>query len=465
MRHITIILAIMMAGMLLVPFPHASGQKQEAAEWRGKLKNGHIITKSDLSQILRRHRECLDSSCNKGQRADLRNAELHRADLREAYLIEAEMAGAKLMKANLSGANLTQADLSGADLRDADLSAAVLFSTKLQGTDLREANLRGAQMNGTVIDENTQIDQKWRLVWELVNKGGVGRDLSGVDLSGASLHRAKLSRADLRGANLSEAELLGAELVDADLRKANLHAANLVRADLTRAKLTEANLNKALGAVADFSNSYFEPENVEELVILGAKGLSTIRFLKPKPVVDLRNMARESGLRSQERALTSALRKHRLRTAEQYERIFEYVLLDLPTDSGANPWRSLLTLFLLIPVFSILYMIVLRIPGKDGIWKVWIPERVRKDLGEKKPIRLTLRGPAVLWVGIYFSVLSAFSIGWRELNVGNWIARMQPREYTLRASGWVRTVSGIQSLISVYLTALWLLAYFGRPFQ
>ena len=42
---------------------------------------------------------------------------------------------------------------------------------------------------------------------------------------------------------------------------------------------------------------------------------------------------------------------------------------------------------------------------------------------------------------------------------------MQSREYTLRATGWVRTVSGIQSLLSVYLLALGALTYFGRPFE
>jgi hypothetical protein len=42
---------------------------------------------------------------------------------------------------------------------------------------------------------------------------------------------------------------------------------------------------------------------------------------------------------------------------------------------------------------------------------------------------------------------------------------MQPREYELHASGWVRVVSGIQSLISVYLVALPILTYFGTPFE
>jgi hypothetical protein len=60
---------------------------------------------------------------------------------------------------------------------------------------------------------------------------------------------------------------------------------------------------------------------------------------------------------------------------------------------------------------------------------------------------------------------SAFHIGWRELNVGAWISRIQPKEYEMRATGWVRVAAGLQSLLSVYLIALWTLTYFGRPFQ
>ncbi len=86
--------------------------------------------------------------------------------------------------------------------------------------------------------------------------------------------------------------------------------------------------------------------------------------------------------------------------------------------------------------------------GKERIVRIRPPSR--EDLagapqGESR----------LLCTSLYFSVLSAFHLGWRELNVGTWIARMQPREYTLRATGWVRTVSGIQSLLSVYLLALW----------
>jgi hypothetical protein len=49
--------------------------------------------------------------------------------------------------------------------------------------------------------------------------------------------------------------------------------------------------------------------------------------------------------------------------------------------------------------------------------------------------------------------------------VGRWIERIKREETTLKATGWLRTLSGFQSLMSVYLLALWLLTYFGRPFE
>jgi len=198
---------------------------------------------------------------------------------------------------------------------------------------------------------------------------------------------------------------------------------------------------------------------------LGAKGLSTIEFERFTPIVSLRNIAKDCGFRNEERALTAALRKHRLIKTPMYERIFEYMLVDFPTDSGANPWRSLISLFLSIILFSLIYARSLKRDGEDGIWRVWIVDRVRKDLGSEEPIRLTVAGFNRIKGAFYFSVFSAFSIGWRELDLSYWIARLQRREFVLRPTGWIRTVSGFQSLISLYFLALWAITYFGRPFE
>jgi len=39
------------------------------------------------------------------------------------------------------------------------------------------------------------------------------------------------------------------------------------------------------------------------------------------------------------------------------------------------------------------------------------------------------------------------------------------RQYDVKATGWVRSLAGIQSVVSIYLFALWILTYFGRPFN
>jgi hypothetical protein len=107
---------------------------------------------------------------------------------------------------------------------------------------------------------------------------------------------------------------------------------------------------------------------------------------------------------------------------------------------------------------------------------MWEEKRIDKDEGSNKPQRQTgfptarprrrfARIVSILLLATYFSFLSALRIGWSGLNFGTWISRIQPREYTLHATGWVRVISGLQSLISVYLVALTILTYFGTPFE
>ena len=123
-------------------------------------------------------------------------------------------------------------------------------------------------------------------------------------------------------------------------------------------------------------------------------------------------------------------------------------------------------MLVLIVLFTPAYWRVLRKPNADGIWRAWGDDRRSQDLGKNDAERpIELHGMKAWRVALYFSVVSSFHIGWRELNVGNWISRLQRYEFTYRATGLIRTVSGVQSLLSVYLVAIWALTYFGRPFE
>jgi hypothetical protein len=123
------------------------------------------ISPDELAEILRLHKLWILGD-PKGQKADLRFADLRSADLRFA------------------------------DLRSADLRYADLGSANLRYADLGSANLRSA-------------------------------DLGFADLRYADLRYANLGLADLRYANLGYADLGSANLGYADLWSANLRYANL----------------------------------------------------------------------------------------------------------------------------------------------------------------------------------------------------------------------------------------------
>lgn len=72
--------------------------------------------------------------------------------------------------------------------------------------------------------------------------------------------------------------------------------------------------------------------------------------------------------------------------------------------------------------------------------------------------RLQIKLPKPEWrvyrAALCFSFLSAFNIGFHEINVGQWLRSLTRQEFDIKAVGWARTMAGLQSLISVYLVAL-----------
>ncbi len=207
--------------------------------------------------------------------------------------------------------------------------------------------------------------------------------------------------------------------------------------------------------------------------ISSALHLSKLKYEdSPHALVELREAFKKAGLLAQERKITYSI-KHSRRKAlwkqgiwGKLESLFNLIFFELTCRYGMKPGRPLIVMLMLICFLTIPYTIVLMWPSqREGIWQIWFADRVHKHLGSDEPIRLRLGFFRALKFGFFFSILSAFSIGWREINVRNWIVRLQRQEYILRATGWVRTVSGLQSLISVYLMALWVLTYFGRLFE
>ncbi|RUS94453.1 hypothetical protein DSM106972_093480 [Dulcicalothrix desertica PCC 7102] len=113
--------------------------------------------------------------------------------------------------------------------------------SRIQSGELRELNgfpIEDIQIlkESSGDDGSHEIDDKWRIVQEIVEQPVKGRNLSGADLSGADLSGADLSGADLSGADLSNADLSGADLSGADLSGADLSGADLTGAIVKNAR-------------------------------------------------------------------------------------------------------------------------------------------------------------------------------------------------------------------------------------
>ena len=296
----------------------------------------------------------------------------------------------------------------------------------------------------------------------------VGRaDLCGADLTGTDLHGAMLDMAFLQGANLQQANLSYAKLsLGTDLRKTKL---------------------------PDIRGLAF------------AKNLDRIRTIPESQVAfsELREAFEKAGFRDAERSMTYLVKVSQEAEQQPPELWLNRIFLNWTCGYGLYPGRCFRLLLASAGLMSFVYFAALFRRRGGGLWAVWSPDRVDKSEGQTDPVRLSFAQPApssfstrsatardplaglrprarparFFWfigvarflkafgVAFYFSLLSAFHFGWRDLNVGNWIARVQPREYAFRPTGWVRMVSGMQSLASVYLVALWVLSYFGRPFE
>lgn len=437
-RYVLIFLILLAGTALLCPGYAEAERKPDGSDevWQGSFADGSLLTWERLDEMLDAHKKWL-ALAKEWMDVDLTKTGVEEYDWEVWPPIMAE-GRFVLPEAVLTGVNLAGAVLAGADLQET-----VIPGANLQGADLRYANLKHALL------DNTNLQETY-------------------------LHHANLQGADLRGTSLKGAQLTAADLTQASLNDADLTEADLVYTNLYGAYLLNANMKGAL----------YEPKpgGMPDIAATGtARNLETMRFRDfPNGLVALRRAFKDHGYRRQEREINYALKRSQwennwnrvtqspadFNLGNWLEAVFNYAAFDLTVRYGLEPGRALKALGLLILLFTIPYTVAFAaIVKADGIWRYWDPERLRPHIGTDEPELMTVRGwRAVAW-GFWFSVLSAFHFGWRELNVGNWLARIQPRAYALRPSGWVRTVSGIQSLLSVYLLALWALTYFGNPFE
>jgi len=427
--------------IVMVQLQHS--QPQPGVYWNGAPETAP--TPAALDKIVKDHELWISSNGQKGARAELSHRMLANFDL--------------------EGVNLCGAQLDGAFLAGANLRKAIFGFSGVTGQQ---------KENRTPGDPAAFLPAAPVMLTVTVDGQVVSQSIPGItNLNGASLREANLDSADLSYSNLSMADLSNADLRNADLRSADLTGANLAGATLDGSNFGAANLKEIL----------FEPSSVSSVVgIENAENLEYATFAEsPDALIKVRKRFEEEGLIKQAREITFAINRRKTQLDPKMERWFRIAAFDLTCKYGMDPGRPLRIIAACWMVFSVLYFIILhrgrcfrvRISrfqrGRDENREFWMwssSSRMASQRGWFRRLWNRLKFEVrSLCAMMFFSLVNAFNLGYREFSIGQWLRMLTKRQYDVKATGWVRSLAGIQSVVSIYLFALWILTYFGRPFN
>ncbi len=320
--------------------------------------------------------------------------------------------------------DLTQREL---DELSKDTLRCRFSSAKLPGLIINNASLMGAILDRSIL---------WHINWSKV-------DLRGADFRCARLYKGNLSNADLRGANLTGSNLVSTNLAGAQLRNANLYDAR------------------------------FEPESLPDPKdIAFAKNLEFMTYIEnPASLIQLRQELFNTGFKRQAKLVNEVLHGN---DPSYAKKCLKKIFFDITCKYGV--WWAFPFFYILIAgiISTILYFFAIDNKGQTGIFIVTpFVKRNRMNNSEFYIRKLSSyrllgyrRNPT--WrkvrIALLFSLMSSLRVGFREFSPIEWLRMLQHRDYELIARGWPRRISGVQSVISIYMFVMVILSLFGGGF-
>jgi uncharacterized protein YjbI with pentapeptide repeats len=387
------------------------------------------------------------------------------------------------------------------DLCKFSFQGKVLAQFPLRDLNLHDANLRSSNFSSSDA-ENV------KLLWSKLEK---------ASFSNSNLKNANFSHARLNNADLEEANLVGALLYKANLDGTNLSKATFGCSKDDPSKCTDITSASFHGPSCLYNHNKMTVEcDEKKLVFTNFKGANNIKSLVydysshlnfPPTLISLRKHLRENGFEREAREITYVIQRgldeealfdsSKKSTSDILGAFVRKVAFDYTVEYGVSPSNALVILLYTLIGFSFVYMLMLRAqvysnskylgyillitpkviaPGRlniveyeDGIFKSEsllrvVHEYLNTLLPDVSSRKLNIKHYFYLYRhAFWFSALSSFHFGWRDLNVGGWLARLQPKQFTYKPMYLFRVLSGVQSLVCIYLLAIFVLSYFGNP--
>ena len=342
----------------------------------------------------------------------LKNARLFSCNI-NASLAGRDMSNAILQvaakKVNFSGATAIKTQFIDSTLDGAIFNGAHLSGAKFRGV----TSLRGATFQGSFLDKAVFEDYV---------------DMSGADLSGADLESADLDPAPDKTPDINHFA----------------HAKNIetLRSPFSQAALLQ--MRKDLGGISS-------PVVERKLTFAIQRSIQE----------------RQAGIcwTGYEYNYSTRVRiAMRLGACGQF--LVRAVVLDATCAFGLSYWRPIIIIAYIWLSWSLIYALIisgrgatlLRIAvrntdGKERTTSI----RCLASIGRKRNLS---PAEAHIWrlrIAAYFSLVNVFNITFHDIDIGGWIKMISKHNYRFISRGWIRSLSGIQSLLGLSLLAIWLI--------
>lgn len=390
----------------------------------------NLRTVNELVGILSANHVWVESHHAEGKRAELEGADLRRVDLQGKDLREADLSGANLSGSLVGGVFMDRADLRNATLTDAKMAGAMLRGANLGGAEMAKAWLFGADLESAVFEPNSNPDV---------------RGIAG------SLHLERI-RYQTRPDAMTE---LRKELGDRGFREAERKVIYAINRTETEQSLFYAK-SQWMRCAPRWILSHEDEERRKRI-----DSILNNPSLTEEQKAPWRNCSMASAL--------YALIAYQFRT----------VFFDWTCAYGMLPGRALRIIFFLWLVCTVIYYAFARFTTQSAIFKVDIQEETDKSPETKTITRLGAPGTGtkgkrfrrtvgefrlLCWTA-YFSLLNGLRLGFHDFDFGKWLSLLSSCPRDIKSTGWIRTIGGMQSLVTLYLVALWVLTFFGNPFS
>jgi uncharacterized protein YjbI with pentapeptide repeats len=361
--------------------------------------------------------------------------------------------------ANLQFINLSASECSNATFKDTTIISSVMDQTILGESNFMNCTLMIISIKdsyfGNAILKNTKI--------------------MASDMYSCSFSDSNLNDVNFLNVNLGDSTFHSSKINNTTFDRVALDGSDLSLADISNSSLKMVKLNNSNFNYVDFTEVIFEPDLGfinSTPSFANTLGLYSLKYQDvPSGLVELRAGLHKQGAYEREREVTFALNYCRNNILHKYNlasAMIDYLLFGWTCQWGLYPFRPFYILLIFIVAFAICYYFDLSRNELCGIWIIYSSNPTIRHIHKAYQSRKLF----FKWYdwrrftfAIYFSILSAFYFGWRDLNVNNWITKLQYTDFSLHSCGSTRFISGMQSLISLYLIVLSFLAYFSRPFD